>query len=64
MCAQGKKSSMGPATWAEPGIQTSSSPGVIWDALVFRCPIGSHGIHCLLIEWLQLGVLAGNDVVL
>lgn len=55
---------MGPATGAEPGIQASFSPGVICDALVFRCPKGSHGIFCLLIEWLQLGMLAGNDVVL
>lgn len=54
---------MGPVTGAEPGIQASFPPGVIWDALVFRCPIGSHGIFCLLIEWLQVGVLAGNDVV-
>lgn len=55
---------MGPATRAEPGIQSSFSPGVTLDALVLRCPKGSHGILCLLIEWLQLGVLAGNDVVL
>lgn len=38
-------------------------PGVRWDALVFWCPIGPHGILSLLVEWLQLGVLARNDVV-
>lgn len=63
VCAQGQKSSMGPETGTEPGIEGCFLGGK-WDALMFRCPVGSPGILCFLVEWLQLRVLAGNDVVL